>query len=420
MDLRFLNKYALLAIAGILVVIGGVFITINQLQKQQETRSRAAGEAVSVILAPLSRNVNVGDDLLVQVNINGGQNNVSAVDIAFTYDKDLLGEPIGECPPPPPEVTNYQCGTGPFAPSSTFTTVINNSSSPGTVHYVGVNPTANTITGSSINLGTLHFTANAQGTATIGFSNIHINASGVAGALPVDTKNTKPGTYTIGDSGCLGGPVGCPTVIPTTKCTPKPSDCDEIVGPNVLPECVEPAGGWCPATPTPTTAPTGTGGQTTIELSLQVTGVGTNSSQGLNNNPKNSQRNVEVGAFNAQNQNILSTDGTVNYDATNGLYRGSVIVNLTTGAYIVKVRLGNTLWRQIPGIQNIAAATSNQTPTAILVSGDLNRDNEINLLDYTLMISCLQNRSTCNNSLSMEDVKGFIAFMNAARLRGEI
>lgn len=330
-----LGKFKLI-IVGALVSLLFIVITISQFQKRQETRSRAAGEAISVILNPLTQSVNVGSTLNVAVTINGAQNNISAVDITFSYDANLLGNPT-------------------FQPATTFTTIINNAATPGTIHFVGVNPTSNAIIGSSINIGTISLNAKAAGTATIGFSNIHVNASGVAGALPVDTNNTKNGTYTIGGS-----------------------------------QGVSPS-------PIPTIAPTGKGGQTTVELSLQLTGVGANSSQGLNNNPKHSQRNVEMAFFSAQNQNVLSTIGTVTYNDASGLYKGSVLVNLPTGAYIIKVRLDNTLWRQIPGIQNIDAGSTNQTPTAILISGDINHDNEINLIDYNLFVACLAHVNVCNN-----------------------
>src|SRR5690606_29602486 len=50
----------------------------------------------------------------------------------------------------------------------------------------------------------------------------------------------------------------------------------------------------------------------------------------------------------------------------------------------------NTLWRTIPGIQNISAGIQNQMPTTRLVSGDTDQNNEINIIDYNAFISCLQ------------------------------
>lgn len=193
-----IKQFKLLIGAVILVLFVAIPITVIQVQKQQETRSRASGEAISIGLKPSTGTVQIGQALKVEVRLNGGSNNISAVDITFSYDKDLLDVPIRECAPPPPEITNYQCGAGPLDPSSTFATVINDSGTLGVIRYVGVNPTGNTITGTEISLGFLNFIGKAQGNAEIGFSNIHVNASGVAGALPVDTENTKNGTYTIG------------------------------------------------------------------------------------------------------------------------------------------------------------------------------------------------------------------------------
>ncbi len=340
--------------AMLLIVMAIIIpVTIGQLQKSQESRSRASGEAVSVIFDPLTKTVPPGNALDVNVTVNAGQNNVSAVDISFTYDANILEKNTG--------VLNVPI----FTPSSSFTTIINNENTPGTVHFVGVNPTSNTLTG-SINIGKLNFAAKTSGTATVGFSNIHINASGITGALPIDTENTKTGTYTISSS--------------NNNDTPTPT--------GLLPTVTTAA-----ESPTPTNVP----GTTSIDLSLQVTGVGSGSAQIYTNNPKRPQRNVEVGIFNAQNQSVLSTTGTVNYDAASGLYKGSVVTNLPTGAYIVKVRMDNTLWRQIPGIQNITTGSANQTPTASLISGDLNGDNTIDLIDYNLFFACLDHISICNN-----------------------
>lgn len=192
-----LGKFKLLTV-GVLLSFLFIAVTIGQLQKSQETRSRASGGSVSIILNPLSSQVTIGGNLNIQSTINGADNNVSAVDISFSYDTNLLGNP------------NFQ-------PATTFTTIVNDTATPGTIHFVGVNPTSNAITGASINLGSLSFAAKAQGTAIVGFSNIHVNASGVAGALPVDTTNTKTGTYTITTSNNVSpSPTQTPTItIPT-------------------------------------------------------------------------------------------------------------------------------------------------------------------------------------------------------------
>jgi len=52
--------------------------------------------------------------------------------------------------------------------------------------------------------------------------------------------------------------------------------------------------------------------------------------------------------------------------------------------------MDNTLWKSLPGIQTIVKSQSFTAPQVMMVPGDVIRDNEINLLDYNMMISCLQ------------------------------
>lgn len=179
----------------------------------------------------------------------------------------------------------------------------------------------------------------------------------------------------------LPQPTQTPT-IPAPTCTPRPTDTTNAV---------EPDGGWCPAPDT-----------TSLDLSLTLTGIGSSSNPalGLNDNPKRPEREVEVKIFNAQNQEIKSTTGTVAYDTETGAYK--TIINLgseiTSGSYLVKTRLDNTLWKTIPGIQNIVSGTNNTAQTTRLVTGDVNQDNEINLLDYNMFLTCLHTNQCGNNN----------------------
>ena len=144
------------------------------------------------------------------------------------------------------------------------------------------------------------------------------------------------------------------------------------------------------------TSPTGSSQKTSVDLALSLTGIGTGAA-GLNNNPKRPQRQVEVLVINSQGQQVSSISGAVNFDAASGIYKGSITLdsNVPTGSYIIKVRMDNTLWKQIPGIQTITAGETTETPVTKLTTGDINQDNVIDLLDYNLMISCLADKSTC-------------------------
>ena len=184
-----------------------------------------------------------------------------------------------------------------------------------------------------------------------------------------------------------------------------------------------PVGGWCPI-PTATTVHS----HTTINLSLKLTGIGTATTDsarlGINSTPTRLNRDVNVVIINSQNQQVVSAPGKVTFDSATGLYKGTTDLgdNFVTGSYLVKVRMDNTLWKTVPGIQNIVAGDLLNTPVSELISGDIKQDNEINLLDYTIMISCLQGSGadcqfgTANNETSFNiKVKEFFSYLGSRR-----
>ncbi|MBI4091899.1 MAG: hypothetical protein HY427_01695 [Candidatus Levybacteria bacterium] len=186
-------------------------------------------------------------------------------------------------------------------------------------------------------------------------------------------------------------PGGCPSSPrPTSTPTPKPTSFLPTPTPTRT------------ATPTPTGIPPGT---TNIGISITLTGIGVsqNPASGINNNPKRSQRNVEVMIVNSSNQQVDLTKSTINYDPATGKYKGNVGLgsNFISGSYLVKVRLDNTLWKNIPGIQNIILGQTYNAPEAALVPGDIIQDNEINLLDYNALLSCY-GAKTCTTKVQAD------------------
>ncbi|HVZ67574.1 MAG TPA: VWA domain-containing protein [Patescibacteria group bacterium] len=165
-------------------------------------------------------------------------------------------------------------------------------------------------------------------------------------------------------------------------------------------------GGVATSTPAPTATPTATLAPqaTSVDLNLALVGIGTASSDsarlGINSTPQRPQRVTQIQIYNAQNQMISSNSGSVTFDPTSGTYKGTITLgnNFQTGSYLIKTRLDNTLFKTTPGIVSITAGTSNQSPLTQLVSGDINHDNVINLLDYTMFLSCLHDKSTCQGN----------------------
>jgi len=550
-----------LQIIVLLIIIISIPITFIQLSRQQETRSRATGSPISLNLNPLTSSQQLDTQFDVALTINTNTNNVSALDITITYNSKIL--------------TLVS-----FTPASTFSTITNDSSTRGTLHYVGVNPTSSPITGGAVSIGSLKFQGVTAGTASVGFSNIQATAQGQSGLLPIDTANTRNGSYviittpaptytisgnvfvdtngngekdgqesnyvsidnlTLRTGSCNGTLIGTassastspgytfselangttyyivfrkptsqynitiptnatlcsgssynhyvtrtisganvsqnwgiqpvststptptPTTVPTATPTPTPtptgtvpsnftftSVCSGTDSQMILSWTANSAGGIqtikrcegpgcilvdyttvgstvatytytgllyitvyrhqvcnsfgcssvafglsnsCPLpTQPPTPQPTIPPGTTSLSLSITLTGIGVsqNPALGINNNPRRPARNVQAVLINSDNQQVATFSATVNFDSATGRYRGNIGLgnNFISGSYLVKVRLDNTLWKTIPGIQNITSGQIYNAPQAALVSGDIIQNNEINLLDYNALLSC--------------------------------
>ena len=178
-------------------------LTLVLTGQTQEQRSGAAGEAISIILSPLTKPIQVGETLGIEMKLNAGLNNITAIDITITYDAALL------------EGNTASGAANPiFANDARFSTVLLETQKAGTIHWVGVNPTQTAI-GGTVDFAKLVFKAKASGVASVGFSDIHVNASGVSGALPINTDDTKPGAYTIIVSAPSPSTFNSPTPVPT-------------------------------------------------------------------------------------------------------------------------------------------------------------------------------------------------------------
>lgn len=165
-------------------------------------------------------------------------------------------------------------------------------------------------------------------------------------------------------------------------------------------------------TPSGTLTPTPTASQsaTSLNMYLQLSGIGisTNSALRINDHPQRPQRRVHTNIYNSNNVQVASISSNVNFDPETGLYKGNITLsnNFPSGPYLVKVRVDNTLWKNIPGIQNIVSGTTNESLPAQLITGDLNQDNVINLLDYNIFLSCYQGQ--CATNLTSANIKEWL------------
>lgn len=139
--------------------------------------------------------------------------------------------------------------------------------------------------------------------------------------------------------------------------------------------------------------PTPDPGNATLEINVKMQQV---------TNPRNNSRQVRVEIFDTNNNSVKSENVSAVFQ--NGKFTGTLnLGTFTTGVYVVKLKVGNTLRRLVENLTNITAGQANTLREVELFSGDIIADNELNALDYSNLIGCLdRNRGTprysCQNS----------------------
>ena len=151
--------------------------------------------------------------------------------------------------------------------------------------------------------------------------------------------------------------------------------------------------------PTVTVTPTQPQGGIPLLISAVMPGIG--SGAGGNTNPARKTREARIIIKNAQNQEVANSSGTLTFDGTK--FAGNVNTGQTlSGPHTIKIKLDNTLLKLASGIQNLSGlpGTSSQIPQVALVSGDLDQNNTMDILDYNIFISCFGDKTCDKKTLS--------------------
>lgn len=197
-------------------------------------------------------------------------------------------------------------------------------------------------------------------------------------------------------------PTLAPTDFPPATSTPGPTSTPEPTSTPTLPTDTP--------EPTPTEAPTPTPVIKSANFIFNVLlhGIGkggdnANASALGNFDPKNKEVTVSVDVYNSENVLVLNKNGYLEFASGSGSFRGSVDMGntLNDGYYSIKIKIDKFLRASIPGIVYVKAGQDTALRSAALVSGDVNNDNIVNILDYNLLMGCysdLYPAKSCANS----------------------
>jgi hypothetical protein len=129
-------------------------------------------------------------------------------------------------------------------------------------------------------------------------------------------------------------------------------------------------------------------------LRLEVTLAGiSNGGNGDNNTPRRPERSATVQVINQSNQPSFQTQTTLRYSADTGSYGATIILpaGLPDGTYTIKARFDNTLLNRSAPVA-VRRRTTTTIPRFALISGDIYRNDKIDIFDYNAIVSCYGDR----------------------------
>jgi hypothetical protein len=207
-------------------------------------------------------------------------------------------------------------------------------------------------------------------------------------------------TLNIGSTPITGVPTPVNTGTPTPTRTPTPT-----TGPTATPQPT--------STPAPTVAPEP--GSTAINLNLALHGIGkggdsANPNGTGNTTPLRPQRTVAVEVFDSANTLTKTISGTVTYDTASGHFKGLVSLGtgIANGSYTIRVKADQLLRTVVPGIQNLISGNTFDAPLTAMVTGDINNDNQLNILDYNILMGCYSDLSPASNCPAGDELRADI------------
>lgn len=175
------------------------------------------------------------------------------------------------------------------------------------------------------------------------------------------------------------------------------------------------------ATPTPTVIPTATLtpvptlANTVLNFNgLKLHGLGSggdnpNPTSWGTLNPLRPTRDLTVHIYNTSGALVHTGNTTINYTGANtGLFNGSLTLpsSIVNGTYTIKITSPYYLTKLIPGFLNLIQGTTHNVTSVSLVAGDVNRDNQLRVSDYDLIMECytdlLPAKPTCTNQKSID------------------
>lgn len=367
------------------LLLVGVALSLYLVQLSQDDRSRASASTRLYFLPNSSQAVPItadpGDTLSLDVMIVPGQNLVSGVRLIIAYDPQKFA-PVSEADP-------FTVNAAVFKTTLQKPTVFSGR----LMLSVSINadkPTEALQTQDKVGTLKLRVLERASGgvtPVTFGPETIITAVDAGSGASENVLSSSQPALVSIAGQ----APTNTPTPPPADTPTPTPS---VSMTPTSTPK---------PGTPTTTTTntPPPKPGDPSLQLTAIFHAIGAggdnvdSNNSGSNKNPKHTSRPFTLelytigGGGGAEKPKVITLKGNLTYDKAAGTYTASVnSQSVPGGDYRVRLKVDSYLARSTVGAVSIRQNQQTKLPPFVLITGDVNNDNKLSLLDYNLIASC--------------------------------
>lgn len=213
-------KRKIITFGILLILLTALPLILLQVQKQQETRQRAAEmESFHISLLTQKADIKEGESSNVIISLsNPTHEDISGVDLTIEYPSDIL------------DLNHFSPNIDLLA----FTTVVNDTSIPGKIRYVAVNtnPQRQNIYG--FDVGDISFKRKIGGVGAVRFSNVVVTAKGKSDPLTISSGDYTPVVYAVGAP--TPTPAITSSISPVVSQTVSPTTTVLTTSPTIAPE----------------------------------------------------------------------------------------------------------------------------------------------------------------------------------------
>ena len=131
-----------------------------------------------------------------------------------------------------------------------------------------------------------------------------------------------------------------------------------------------------------------------LNLNVFLHGIGSSgdnrnpASDMSNKNPLHPVRKSIVEIFNSTNTLVASSEANITYASASGSFVGTTNFAIPGGNYTIKIKTEQHLKNQYSGILTLSLGDTIDLPPISLVTGDVNNDNRLDILDYNTLYGC--------------------------------